>query len=336
MALQTLAICFLIPPLIYIYTMSVISTRFPMLRNKKICLLIAHPDDEAMFFSPTLLALTEPSTGNHVKILCLSSGDAEGLGETRKRELVKSGMKLGLRREEDIYVHEDKSKFPDSMTTPWSGSDVSALLDSAFAPSSASRSSDSPPAVNIDVLVSFDPTGVSGHINHRSLYHGACQWLSSLQRTGHSSPVALYTLGSVNIVRKYSMFFDIVATLVEFGFQCGWSREVNRVNTSKNKGSSVRGEAVSGRREFPERLVLASGLGPGGWGKAWKAMTEAHKSQMLWFRYGWIILSRYMVVNDLALVSPSRAARAGPVCGGGRKEAVFELTTKVVEGEKDQ
>lgn len=45
-----------------------------MLRNKRILLLIAHPDDEAMFFAPTLLALTRPDRGNHVKILCLSSG----------------------------------------------------------------------------------------------------------------------------------------------------------------------------------------------------------------------------------------------------------------------
>jgi len=45
-----------------------------MLYNKRICLLIAHPDDEAMFFAPTVLALTRPETGNHVKILCLSSG----------------------------------------------------------------------------------------------------------------------------------------------------------------------------------------------------------------------------------------------------------------------
>jgi len=47
---------------------------FPLLTNKRICLLIAHPDDEAMFFSPTLLALTDPDLGNHVKILCLSTG----------------------------------------------------------------------------------------------------------------------------------------------------------------------------------------------------------------------------------------------------------------------
>lgn len=91
-------------PLLYVYTCSVAQTRFPTVRNKRICLLIAHPDDEAMFFSPTVLALTRPETGNHVKILCLSTGNADGLGETRKKELVKSAMTLGLRQEDDVFV----------------------------------------------------------------------------------------------------------------------------------------------------------------------------------------------------------------------------------------
>ncbi len=33
-------------------------------------------------------------------------GDAAGLGETRKKELVKSGMLLGLRQEDDVFVIE--------------------------------------------------------------------------------------------------------------------------------------------------------------------------------------------------------------------------------------
>jgi len=52
-----------------------LSKSFPTLRGQRILLLIAHPDDEAMFFAPTLLALTRPDLQNHVKILCLSSGE---------------------------------------------------------------------------------------------------------------------------------------------------------------------------------------------------------------------------------------------------------------------
>lgn len=71
----------LIPPLFLLFwtltstsRLSPLTRSLPTLHNKRICLLIAHPDDEAMFFAPTLLALTRPELGNHVKILCLSSG----------------------------------------------------------------------------------------------------------------------------------------------------------------------------------------------------------------------------------------------------------------------
>jgi N-acetylglucosaminylphosphatidylinositol deacetylase len=68
------AAALLVIPALYAYIAAVVPARLPTLKNKRICLLIAHPDDEAMFFAPTVLALTRPETGNHVKILCLSTG----------------------------------------------------------------------------------------------------------------------------------------------------------------------------------------------------------------------------------------------------------------------
>lgn len=73
-SLLTLAALVVVLPALYMYTASVVQARFPRIANKRVCLLIAHPDDEAMFFAPTVLALTRPELGNHVKILCLSSG----------------------------------------------------------------------------------------------------------------------------------------------------------------------------------------------------------------------------------------------------------------------
>lgn len=35
-------------------------------------------------------------------------GDADGLGAIRKKELVKSGLQLGIRSSEDILIREDK------------------------------------------------------------------------------------------------------------------------------------------------------------------------------------------------------------------------------------
>ncbi|KAL2075138.1 hypothetical protein VTL71DRAFT_80 [Oculimacula yallundae] len=263
----------------WLYTVSIARGRFPKLRNKRICLLIAHPDDEAMFFAPTLLALTNPELGNHVKILCLSSGDADGLGETRKKELVKSGMALGLRKEDDVFIVESP-EFPDSMTTVWDKQGIATLLSSAFAPNLSNpmtNKSLTAPTATIDVLITFDNTGVSSHPNHISLFHGARHFISSLihNRPGWGCPVDLYTLTSVNVMRKYISFFDSIISLL--------------VIIASKKVMD----------EHPSPLLFLSGVEDVR--IAQKAMTTAHKSQMRWFRWGWIGLSRYMMVNDLRL-----------------------------------
>ncbi|KAI8948271.1 putative deacetylase LmbE-like domain-containing protein [Xylaria longipes] len=273
-------------PLLYSYTAYTAQARFPTLRKKRICLLIAHPDDEAMFFAPTVLALTRPESGNHVKILCLSTGDADGLGETRKHELVKSAMLLGLRQEDDVFV-VDSPDFPDSMSTAWDSDRISALLSSAFAPHLANPSKslrDEAPTAAIDALITFDNSGVSSHPNHISLYHGARTFITTLLRgkPGWASPVDLYTLTSVGVWRKYASFFDAVTTMV-----VSLVRGERRKSDKGNPGTLVSMSVLFGRRES--------------YGTARRAMTEAHKSQMVWFRWGWIFLSRYMVINDLRL-----------------------------------
>lgn len=47
------------------------------LTKTSIVLCIAHPDDEVMFFGPTLAELTRPEHGNTVRVLCMSSGECE-------------------------------------------------------------------------------------------------------------------------------------------------------------------------------------------------------------------------------------------------------------------
>ncbi|KAH8879944.1 N-acetylglucosaminyl-phosphatidylinositol de-N-acetylase [Thozetella sp. PMI_491] len=273
-------------PVLYTYTVSVVGSRFPTLKNKRICLLIAHPDDEAMFFAPTMLALTRPETGNHVKILCLSSGDADGLGETRKKELVKSGITLGLRNEDDVFVVESPD-FPDSMTTTWDTAKIASLLGSAFAPhlANAGARASAAPSASIDVLVTFDVDGVSGHPNHKSLYHGAKAFIANLVE-GKAGSVDLYTLSSVSVLRKYTGILDVVATLAS------WALHIDM----KDKA-------------HPGGLVFLNSLVGSGSSMttARKAMVEAHQSQMVWFRWGWITLSRYMLMNDLKLVKAGAA-----------------------------
>ncbi|RMZ84836.1 hypothetical protein DV737_g995, partial [Chaetothyriales sp. CBS 132003] len=166
-----------------------------LLHNKRIILLIAHPDDESMFFAPTVQALTAPHLQNHVKILCLSTGNADGLGDTRRRELEAAALTLGVRRREDIFVLDDETRFRDGMHEQWSSDQIARVL-------------------------------------------------------------ALYTLTTINTVRKYSSIID------------------------------------------NEKAIFVSDMQQ--YLKAREAMVHGHKSQMVWFRWGWISLGRYMLVNDLA------------------------------------
>jgi N-acetylglucosaminylphosphatidylinositol deacetylase len=118
--------------LLYLFT-AYLTTTFPTLSGKRILLLIAHPDDEAMFFGPTLRYLTHPSLGNQIIVLCFSSGDADGLGHIRKSELQKSALQLGITSTEHVVVIEDE-KFPDSMTANWDPKAIGAILLRYFAP----------------------------------------------------------------------------------------------------------------------------------------------------------------------------------------------------------
>lgn len=170
------------------------------------------------------------------------------------------------------------------MTATWDKVKVANLLSSAFAPNLSkpmkSKGPDAPTAT-IDVLITFDESGVSSHPNHISLFHGAKHFISSLvhNRPGWQCPVDLYTLSSVNIARKYSSFFDSIISLALMTF------------SAKQMG------------EHPSPLLFLSG--PSELRVAQAAMTTAHKSQMRWFRWGWIGLGRYMVVNDLKLEKPA-------------------------------
>ena len=173
--------------------------------------------------------------------------------------------------------------FKDSMTSTWDKTKIATLLSSAFAPNLTNpmkTKGNQQPTATIDVLITFDKSGISSHPNHISLYHGARHFIASLihNRPGWNCPVDLYTLTSINILRKYSSFLDALVSLIFMAF------------SKKQAGTR------------PSPLLFMSG--PREVRTAQQAMTTAHTSQMRWFRWGWIGLSRYMVVNDLKLEKP--------------------------------
>lgn len=246
-----------------------------------------------MFFSPTLTRLTDPALGNHVKILCLSTGNADGLGDTRKKELEAAATTLGLRKSEDVFVLDDPTKFKDGMKEKWDKKEIAQVLAQAFMSPAQGKQThvNEGPRATIDALITFDAHGVSSHPNHIALYHGARLFLSNLMQDhpGFACPVSMYTLTSINILRKYSLFLDILPT-----YLTGILSDMISGVTGKASGVPQGGISKGSRGA---RVVFLSDIGR--YLKARDAMVNGHKSQMVWFRWGWITIGRYMFVNDL-------------------------------------
>ncbi|KAF8427514.1 phosphatidylinositol glycan class L [Tirmania nivea] len=265
--------------LIWVTALCLPRSPFPP-RQSPILLVISHPDDEAMFFSPTLLSLTAPHLQNDVRVICLSSGNSDGIGKTRARELVESCLRLGIsdaRAGKTVFpllggggelakvaVVEDE-RLQDGMGVVWDSEYISSTISSILHHWSAGgREAGEGGAWTPSIIVTFDSSGVSSHSNHISTHHGAKHYIHHTARS-----TKLYTLTTTSILRKYLSVLDFPMTYLAHRARGGSSNDLLFV------------------------------LGPEGFRKARGAMTDAHVSQMRWFRWGWIWLSRYMVVNDL-------------------------------------
>ncbi|XP_057573051.1 N-acetylglucosaminyl-phosphatidylinositol de-N-acetylase isoform X2 [Hippopotamus amphibius kiboko] len=117
-------------------------------------LVTAHPDDEAMFFAPTILGLAR--LRHRVFLLCFSAGNYYNQGEIRKKELLQSCDVLGIPASNVVII--DNRDFPDDPGVRWDTEQVASVLLRHVE------------AHGIHLVVTFDAGGVSGHSNHTALY----------------------------------------------------------------------------------------------------------------------------------------------------------------------
>jgi N-acetylglucosaminylphosphatidylinositol deacetylase len=110
-------------------------------------LVIAHPDDEAMFFIPTLYNLKQQQ--KKIYVYCASNGDYYHEGKTRTKEMEKSCKTLGV---EKFFI----DKFQDHPKKEWDISQLTKNIDHLIK------------SWKIDCIITFDETGISGHLNHIS------------------------------------------------------------------------------------------------------------------------------------------------------------------------
>jgi len=157
-----------------------------MIGEGAVLLVTAHPDDESMFFLPTIVSLA----GSHsLHLLCLSTGNADGLGRVREKELQRAGTLLRFTHTTAL----DDLRLQDGMTTQWDAAVVAEVVQSYVSEHS------------ISTVITFDAQGVSGHINHRAVQNG-------LKRI---TTVKKFELQSTGLLRKYMGIADLMQSLGE-------------------------------------------------------------------------------------------------------------------------
>jgi N-acetylglucosaminylphosphatidylinositol deacetylase len=248
---------------------------------RNVLLVTSHPDDESMFFGPTIQTLHR--LGAHVHVLCLSNGGADGLGAVRTNELEAVQAFLGIRSLEVV----DDPRMRDGFDERWPAEAVAARVEASVR------------RVAADVVLTFDARGVSGHPNHTATYRGVLFWMANnahrsegddaasptepnpnpntrtrTRTTGKQQKggardgppaVQVWVLVSTNVVRKFLMTADVFASFFLLERQDTLVAATN-----------------------PTQLMRAMSM---------------HESQWVWYRKLFILFSRYSYVNSLKHVT---------------------------------
>lgn len=270
-------------------------------------LVLAHPDDEVMFFSPTLQQLSSLSRNSNVdldvNIVCYSNGNAEGLGDKRAKELNDSVALLLNSIKTNVYLFDHK----DGMDEEW---DIDLMLEQLQGVVNMTTSS----SIN-NILLTFDKGGVSGHINHIACHDVVHKFYEDYLKVGAgTTDNKLNRLAAVylksyskwyHIFAKYSAFYQqlckvliskvaySVERLLLHGQPVLTGRLMNIGYLDYNYSGSDRGANVVFVNSFAQYIL------------SFAAMLNTHKTQMVYFRYGWWVLSRFVFINDLEVVSSS-------------------------------
>lgn len=123
---------------------------------RRALLVIAHPDDECMFFGPTVIGLLQQKC--ELYLLCLSIGNYYQQGKKRKEELHSSCRSLGIKADNIVIVQH--SNMPDGPSCSWNANLVGRIVQKYIKCFSA------------DTVITFDKSGISGHMNHVGVHKG--------------------------------------------------------------------------------------------------------------------------------------------------------------------
>jgi len=234
--------------------------------SKNFLIVVAHPDDECLFFSPTIIGLTSRNKIGH--ILVLSTGNSLGLGPIREKELIGSCEKLDIDSSRCLSLN--LTDLQDDPRRWWPRGNISEIVEKYIK------------QFQIDLLITFDHDGISGHLNHRSIAMGIEYYIANAE----STPL-IYELSTAAILFEFSSILDIFRTIIKF---------IPRLYRSFF--STILPFLFSPPND--QRALFISS--PFGYFKGLKAF-HAHHSQLLWYRHFYTTFSRHMFMNDLIKIS---------------------------------
>lgn len=278
--------------------------------DAKMFLVIAHPDDEAMFFVPIVAAIFRNTTcRRNIHVVCLSSGDFEGLGQQRKEELFLSCRHLGIATENVCVI--DDVRLRDGMKEEWDSAVIANHVQSYV---QSKR-----PACAI--FLTFDNYGISGHPNHIAVNSGiklliaqhaahqksgdtySCTHVggkTSLSANTEGCPKNItfvaYALSSESLLFKYSGVFGIAFTMLRCNvlmksliFTLLDTLHLHAPGTQKwTTSASVKGREGSSILDAPD-IVTFVHCDP----LLVNKCMCAHASQYVWFRKLFVMFSSY-------------------------------------------
>ena len=231
-------------------------------------LVTAHPDDECMFFTPTLISLGQRQS---MHVLCLSPGNYEGLGTYRAVELRRSCARLGI-LDDRVSVIDDP-RLQDGPHNSWPPALIAALVRRHLDRHRIGR------------VVTFDQWGVSGHPNHVAVSRAVRQLVADDATRVRSvrPPLRAYELLSTNGLRKLTGLLDVPLTLCGVLLCLLW----RRIRHPLGPGEPL-----------PKGTCCCIVFHP--W-HSHVAMRE-HASQYVWYRRLFVVFSRYSYVNTLTRI----------------------------------
>jgi len=272
--------------------------------------VVAHPDDESMFFSPTIRAVlghhhddstTLAPSAPPFHILSLSNGNYDGLGKIREVELRRAAAVLGIPSPDDHVTCLDVKELQDGPNEDWKADDVADAVWNHICSIAAKK------GTNRVAVITFDERGVSGHPNHLGVCRGVRRMISRQESRGTADGVMIALCGLelvsiTNRLTKYCPLMEWIPMLVTYVANLWRSlcTKVSRSRSNDDGGDSnindlLYSEATkSAHVEWCSRIFQPVLI--------WNAMA-AHRTQFVWYRRLSVLFSRFSYCNTLR-VSP--------------------------------